>query len=262
LNNLRKADRIYPVSQTNAEFLQEEGFDMSKIKVIPDAVRGPPPSRLLHKRRGPIQVAFLGRIVAAKGVLDLIKALARIVDADLPPFRLKIAGNLEQSNSKYCDEVREALVDTGLEAITEFMGTIDERAKEALLHDSHILAIPSYHEGFCKPVIEALMSGCVPVGYAAYNLRYIGGGFGRMVPVGDIDALGTALAECIKDIASVLKTPSYRFRTDGGFLTEAEFFKASSAYTQQFRPERISKLVRDEVAFLLEASVNQRGIVH
>ena len=75
----------------------------------------------------------------------------------------------------------------------QWLGTVDDATWEQLYRRAHILAIPSYHEGFCKPVIEGLRAGCIPVGYASYNLPEIANGLGRMVPTGDVAALTEAL---------------------------------------------------------------------
>ena len=44
-------------------------------------------------------------------------------------------------------------------------------------------------------MIEGLRAGCIPIGYASYNLPYIANKLGRMVPTGNVAALTAALDE-------------------------------------------------------------------
>lgn len=123
------------------------------------------------------------------------------------PVRLRIVGNLEWSDTDYLAEVKAAIAGSGLAPSIELVGTASDEELQRIYHQSHILAIPSYHEGFCKPVIEALRGGLIPVGYAAYNLPHIAGGFGKLVPPGDIDALADALATLINALPQAFAAP-------------------------------------------------------
>jgi glycosyltransferase involved in cell wall biosynthesis len=58
-----------------------------------------------------------------------------------------------------------------------------------LFTQSDALVIPSYHEGYCVPVIEAYGFGRFVIAYAAGNLPTILGGLGASVAPGDIAAL-------------------------------------------------------------------------
>lgn len=254
LENLRHADRLWPVSETNAALLAAHGFDRDRIEVVPLAVGAPAIRRLADKAPTPIELLFLGRIVPAKGVADLLAAVASLRGRELPDFRLRIAGNLEYSDAGYCDSVRRTIRDRRLDDIVEFIGTVDDARRDRLLHAAHILVIPSYHEGFCKPVIEGLRAGCVPVGYAAHHLRYIADGLCRMVTPGEIAALAEALAEIIVDVAAALASSSARLRLDRGRLNRAEFSAAVLEHVDSLRPGRVAALMRERVGALLSGS--------
>ncbi|MGH9770373.1 MAG: glycosyltransferase [Candidatus Acidiferrales bacterium] len=251
LHNLRHADRLWPVSRINYELLRELDFEPDRIDILPVAVAGPALARLDDRSPVPIDILCLGRIVPSKGVRDLIAAVALIRRRSLPPFRVKIAGNLEYSDSAYCDSVRQDIAH-GLADIVEIVGTVTPAERDRLLHAAHIVAIPSYHEGFCKSAIEGLRAGCVPVGYAAYNLRYIADGLCRMVTPGDIAGLADALADMIGALAAALADPGARVRLDRGTFTVAEFAAATREHVNQFSPESISKLIIFHVNQLIE----------
>jgi glycosyltransferase involved in cell wall biosynthesis len=255
LNNLRRAERIWPVSETNADLLRQLDFDAGRIEVIPLAVGEPALARLGDKPASPIEILFLGRIAPSKGVRDLVAAIARMRDrGGLPPLRLRIVGNLHASDPEYGDAVLRGITEGGLTKSVDFVGTVDDATRDRLLREAHILAIPSYHEGFCKPVIEALRAGCIPVGYAAHNLRYIADGLCRMVPPGDVGALADALAETILDAGAAIRDGNARLRLDRARLTASEFAQEAERHVDQFRPERVAALIRQHVALLLAAT--------
>lgn len=264
LSHLHHVDRLWPVSRVNAELLIERGFDPARIEVLPGAVTRPRPAALRDKAPLPVELLFLGRIVPSKGVGDLIEAIIRLRDRPLPPFRLRIVGNLEYSDGAYCEGVRQKVAHCGLAGIVEFVGTVDDDHRDRLLHAAHILAIPSYHEGFCKPVIEGLRAGCVPVGYAAYNLKYVAEGLCRMVSPGNSAALAGALAEVIVDAAAAITNPAASLRLDRGRLTAAEFAAAAQAVFEPYQSQRIAALTRERSARLLspEFSLAAGGGAH
>ena len=247
LHNLRRADRLWPVSRTNAEMLTALDFDPGRIDIIPLAVDRPAIARLSEKPPLPVELLFLGRIVPSKGLRDLVDAIGRIRGRDLPRFRLRLAGNLQISDVAYRDMVVRLIAERGLGEVVEFVGTVDDQTRDRMLQAAHILAIPSFHEGFCKPVVEALRAGCVPIGYAAHNLRFIADGLCRMVPPGDVAALAAALAGAIAEVAD----RGAPMRLDRGKLTAAQFDDAALAHIDQFRPERVAALVRRHAAALL-----------
>jgi len=246
LNNLRVADRVWPVSKTNEELLIDYGFNAKKMQVIPFGIESPKISRLCRKPADVVNIVYLGRVVKAKGVIDLLKAIHALSDSGLPLFKLKIVGNAEYSDSKYYDQVKN-FASRYLSNVVEFVGTVTSEERDAILLKSHILAIPSYHEGFCKPVIEGLRAGCVPVGYAAHNLRYIAGGLGKMVAVGDIGKLGDALASLITDIAKLEEDPAACLHLDAGVYSEQQFASAVRTYVKQFEPATVSSLINTAV---------------
>ncbi|MDR3435677.1 glycosyltransferase family 4 protein [Telmatospirillum sp.] len=241
LSNLRHADRLWPVSQVNADRLCEAGMAPGRITVMPLAVDRPAAARLQDKPQSPVELLFVGRFVASKGILDLLDAVGRIGRDGVAPFHLTLVGNLAFSDRAYAERVAETIADRCEGDRVTLEGTADDDRLQTLYHRAQIFAIPSYHEGFCKPVIEALRAGCLPVGYAAYNLKYITGGLGRMVPPGDIAGLAAALAELIAAAASpALAAGGACLPLDAGLLSADDFQARADAHVDQFRFDRIA----------------------
>ena len=123
----------------------------------------------------------------------------------------------------------------------ELVGAVDDARLAALYHAAHILAIPSYHEGFCKPVIEGLRAGCIPVGYAAHNIPHIARGLGRMVPTGNRQALANALTEVIQSIAQApVGAANRQLPLYIGVRSPSDFDQEAQAYVAGFAFERVA----------------------
>jgi len=237
LETFRNVDRYWAVSPTNADALVAHGMDRTRIDVIPLVVERPTPAALERKPAPPVRLLFVGRLVRSKGVLDLVEALHIARARTTIPFQLDIAGNEDFSDPAYIAEVKAAVASRGLSKLVRFLGAIDDAKLDELYSGAHLLVIPSYHEGFCRPVIEGLRAGCVPVGYAAYNLPHAAHGLGRMVPVGDRDALATALVELI---AALVPGSAGLLPLDAGPLGAVDFDRAAQEYVQEFAFERVA----------------------
>jgi glycosyltransferase involved in cell wall biosynthesis len=179
-------------------------------------------------------------------VLDLVEAVDLARARTAVPFRLDIAGNQDFSDAGYVGAVKSAVSERGLADRVRFLGEVEDARLDELYRAAHLLAVPSYHEGFCRPVIEGFRAGCVPVGYAAYNLPHVAHGLGRMVPTGDRAALAMALTELIIALASERgEAGAGSLPLDRGSLSVAAFDAAAQSYAQEFAFEAIaSRMVR------------------
>jgi len=219
-------------------------FDPAMVRVVPLAVNSPPLTLLGEKQASLVDLLFVGRSVPSKGVLDLVRAIRRIRELTAIPFRLRIVGNLEWSDQAYLAQVKSEILDGRLSDIVEILGTVESAVLESFYHEAHIFVIPSYHEGFCKPVLEALRAGCVPVGYASYNLPHIVNGLGRMVSPGNVELLAAALVEVIEGVARGLRSVEIcALSLDAGLLSVAAFDMAAKAYAKGFSLSRFGRTV-------------------
>jgi glycosyltransferase involved in cell wall biosynthesis len=243
---VRHVDRLWAESPVSVDALTAAGVIRDTVDIIPPAVDRPPGAALAGKPAPPVRLLFVGRLVRAKGVLDLIEALDLVRARTDIPFRLDIAGNEAFSDPAYAAEAKADVIRRGLSPFVHFAGAVEDETRDALYRDAHLLAIPSYHEGFCRPVIEGLRAGCVPVGYAAHNLPHVTHGLGRMVRTGDRNALAAALVELIVAVVRGGVLP-----LDGGPLGPAEFDDAARRYVAEFTSERVADLKLRSIRTLL-----------
>jgi glycosyltransferase involved in cell wall biosynthesis len=238
MQNFRQAQRLWPFSETNAKVLLEAGLDPSRIEVVDPVVPWPKQRTQAAKSGRPIEVLFVGRITKSKGVLDLLDAVDRIRSTCAAPFRLSVVGKAEEDS--YVAAVQSRCAD--LAPIVEFAGQIGNDDLQRRYHAAHVLAIPSYHEGFCRPVVEGLRAGCVPVGYASYNLPTVANGLGSLVKPGDVIALSAALQAMIEGLAAA-HAGSASLPLDHGPTTVAAFDSLAAKHAAKFNFDRFRRSV-------------------
>ncbi|WP_343714548.1 glycosyltransferase family 4 protein [Inquilinus sp.] len=253
VSNLGCADEVWPVSPVNAQELIDRGLAQSRLYTIPLAVDMPELVDLEGKRATPIEILFVGRLVPSKGVLDLVRGAARIRHRLRVPARIRIVGNERFSSQAYIAAVRAEIAALGDDLSVELLGTVDDEALYGLYLSSHVFAIPSYHEGFCKTVVEALRAGCIPVGYAAHNLPNVVGGLGRLVAAGDVDELGEALLDVVNGAAAALEAPGQaHLRLDRGRMSLREFDREAKRHIDAFTFRRFAEATKERILILCQ----------
>lgn len=251
VSNLGCADEVWPVSPVNAQELIDRGLDQSRLRTIPLAVDGPRLLDLEGKQARPIEILFVGRLVPSKGVLDLIRGMARIRHRLRVSARIRIVGNERFSSQAYIAAVRAEITALGNDLSVELLGTVDDERLHDLYLSSHVFAIPSYHEGFCKTAVEALRAGCIPVGYAAHNLPNVVGGLGRLTPAGDINELGAALLDVVNGTAAALEAPEHaHLHLDRGQMSLREFDREAKRYVETFTFRRFAEATQERILAL------------
>jgi glycosyltransferase involved in cell wall biosynthesis len=172
--------------------------------VVPDPMRFRPASdaeRLAARRRlglptrRPV-VAFLGRLVAEKGVHDL-EASLRLLGSAAPYVVVWGAGPLR-------DGIAGLLAD-GVKG--RFGGALDFDDVPDALRASDILVVPSRRtsglvEQFGRVAVEGMLSGCAVVAYRTGALPKVIGEGGLLVREGDVEGLAAAMRRLAKDDAA------------------------------------------------------------
>lgn len=250
------ADEIWPVSDINASAAIEAGVPPQRIFTMPLQVDAPAIFPLSAKAKDKIELLYVGRFAKAKGVIDLLEAYRRATGAGAPLARLTLAGNVAFSDQNYFKQIKEFIVEHDLGSSVEVAETIDDEALFGLYQRSHLLGIASYHEGFCKPVIEALRSGCIPVGYHSYNIPFAANGFGALVPPGDIAGLTDRLIALAKALASAMSRKAEPLlQLDRGATSIVDFEREVPAYVARYEGRMVKRHLKERVDSLTSDSV-------
>ncbi len=100
----------------------------------------------------PVQLVYAGKLLNAKGLPWLLKALKTIAT---PQWQLHIVGGGSGKDREECMRLAQ---DLGERVMVH--GQIPQARLAAIFHKAHIFVLPSLFEGLPLVVIEALASGC------------------------------------------------------------------------------------------------------
>jgi len=223
--NLYFADHVYCDSPFNRDCLIEIGIPLAKLSVMGLPVELAGKQKLAALGSGILQLLFIGRIVPSKGVLELLAALRQCVGRGHLNFALKIVGNLRFSDDTYIREV------------DEFLGEVDDVEKQDILAQADALVLPTHHEGFCVPIVEAMAAGCYVISYDNSNVSNVMGGLGTLIETGDVSALGNAIsALCAEWERSARAGSEPVFEINQRSCTRPEFIASARDWVKQFSP--------------------------
>jgi glycosyltransferase involved in cell wall biosynthesis len=111
--------------------------------------------------RGAHILLYVGRLAGNKRLPVLVEALADFCDL-MPPVHVVIAGDTSDLYAAEAERCRQLAVQHGVAERLHFLGRISEQQLLDAYRSTDIFVMPSRHEGYCIPVIEAMACG-VPV---------------------------------------------------------------------------------------------------
>lgn len=175
------------------------GIDADRVVAVPHgapvvpAAPSRPPARIA-RLAGRRYVLALGTLEPRKGIDVLIQAFAQLAgrEADLD---LVLAGRWGWG----VDAITSALVASQARARIRVLGYVDPVERAWLLHNATVLAYPSRYEGFGLPPLEAMAAGVPVVASDVPAVREVVGSAGLLGPVGDAEALASAIGLALVD---------------------------------------------------------------
>ena len=122
--------------------------------------------------------------------------------ADIAVCELTIVGQHGASQEEDIVDRIMALIDRlGADGPLRLLSGLTNDELGAVYRSAHALVLPSYHEGYCVPVVEAMWAA-FPITYDAGNLPRVSGGLGGLIPTGDVVQLEHALIEFVTKVES------------------------------------------------------------
>ena len=180
-----EADEIVVCSDYALDTFLRAGVPASKLRrrVLRPAARFAPAS--YEREPNGFSIVYCGRLQVTKGVPLLLDALARIPDRDVSVTL--VGGAATTAMTRYLDERRRA----------------DDRLVLAAgdplpyLHRADVFVHPSFEDGFGLAPAEALAAGVRVIATEDTGMKeqIVPGRNGYVVPTGDLESLGQALAE-------------------------------------------------------------------
>lgn len=191
----QRARRVVVLGETWAHFVSS-AFPGSRPVILLNAT--PTFHRDERNASGHVQLLFLGRLGAHKGVPELVDALASLVD--IPNWSMVIAGDGD------IEQMRARVAQLGLGDRVEVPGWVGPDGVRQLLAEADVLVLPSHGENLPMSVIEGMSAGlaivATPVG--AIPEVVTDQVSALLVPIGDKAALASAIKEIVTD--PVLRT--------------------------------------------------------
>jgi len=196
------------------EFIQQFGKPdtMVVVKNIVLPASGQPLTKPVSKNSSCIYGVFVSRIVAGKGLEDILAALPAI-RRNLPGFRLWVAGDGPEMK-----RYQEQAIQAGVAEMVDWLGLVPNKELPALLKEADVFLFPShYPEGMPMALVEALRSGIpvitTPVRFARNYLKeeeHV-----LFVPVGGAAELAGAVIRISED-----QSLQQRFKSNNPILVE------------------------------------------
>jgi glycosyltransferase involved in cell wall biosynthesis len=173
------------VAPENVVVIRGSGVDTMRFTPLPE----PPP---------PVTAAYVGRMLADKGVPALIEAFSRLTKRGVA-MRLLLAGDTDKENpgSLAPEQLREFASAFGIQWLGHVADIRD------VWRQAHFAVLASRREGLPKSLLEAAACGRAMVATDAPGCREIAieGETALTVPVDDVEALADAMARMAEDSA-------------------------------------------------------------
>ncbi len=141
-------------------------------------------------------VGFVGRLVAEKGLRELMGAARKVLSVS-PRVRFLFVGPTDQEKS---DSLTPDIAEEyGVSTACIFTGRREDMADLYAMMD--VFVLPSHREGLPRAPMEAsaMMVPCVVTNIRGCREVVEHGRNGLLVPVGDVDALANAIVELLND---------------------------------------------------------------
>lgn len=152
---------------------------------------------------GPLRIISVANLIPRKGLHTLITALA-----SLPHhlWQLTVAGSLSLDPG-YVARIRRQIDREKLQPHIALLGGVSDAELAGLLPQHHLLAVPSFYEGFGIAYLEAMHFGLPVIAGDAGGVREIvrHGVNGFLAPPGDHDSLARLLASLMQDRELLLR---------------------------------------------------------
>ena len=190
---LRRTDRLIALTQPTRSYLETVAAP-ERVRYLPNFISletvGEPPDRRARPE-GAVRVLFVGWIVEAKGVRELLAAAREVKGA-----RFALVGHQEPG---FVASIRDELAE--LAARVELLPARPRQEVMALYREADLFVLPSWTEGFPNVVLEAMACGlpvvATTVGAIPDAVR--DGEEGLLVAPRDPAALAAAIARLVSD---------------------------------------------------------------
>lgn len=165
---------------------------------IPYQVIGNPYNDRVFKTQPAVErtkdLIYVGRLVSAKGVDDLVEALALLGKRQLRPTLTIVGDGPELA------KIKARAAELGVDGQINFAGTKTGGELAHMLNEHRIMVVPSrWNEPFGIVAVEGIACGCLVVGSEGGGLKDAIGPCGLLYPNKDVNALADRLVRALTE---------------------------------------------------------------
>lgn len=153
--------------ESTVKDLEEKGIKRSNCKKVLCAIKNETLDTLPKEKEKTPTFIFVSRVVKMKGVEDVIKAFALILQKQ-PHSKLWIVGD---GDSEYVSSLKKMIEKESITYKVKFFGKVSEEKKLELMRKAHLLLHASVKEGWGLVTVEAASQGTPAVVYNVAGLR-------------------------------------------------------------------------------------------
>jgi len=198
---LRRTSRVIAVSHAVAESLYSQSiFERGKIVTIHNGIDLAKFTRVDARRASSqkLRVGTAGHLAPIKGLDDFVGAAAMVIQ-NHPNIEFIIAGEDKSTSGENRIALERLIRELGLDKNIKLIGWVDDMPEFLATLDLFVSSARA--EPFGLAIVEAMAAGVPVVATASEGAREIidDNRSGRLVPIGDIASLATAIGELIND---------------------------------------------------------------
>lgn len=184
---LNRCEAIIALSKSWQDYFTST-FHHPNVYTVPNPLT--PITKAVHKKAAsPLGLLFLGNIVEAKGIFDLLEVFAENRERWKGRVKLTIGGNGDN------DRMIDFINSRRLGELVDFAGWVDGEQKERLFAENHVLILPSYIECLPMTIIEAMGRGMAVISTPVGGIpeMVLPGENGILFKPGDLKAMSAAI---------------------------------------------------------------------
>ncbi|MBU3935352.1 glycosyltransferase family 4 protein [Patescibacteria group bacterium] len=191
--SIKNAHHLFTVSEFSKKEIEKiYQIPSTKITVTPNGV-GDLPKKIIPPLVKPPYFLSVGTLKPNKNIPFLITAFAKFFQKH-PNYKLVIAGQ----KGWLFDEIFTKVKKLNLPKQVIFTGFVSETQKWSLYHHASALIIPSLYEGFGRPAIEAMKTGCPVIASSIPPLKEVIENAGLFINPQNKKTLISAMEKIIK----------------------------------------------------------------